>query len=63
MFGKVETIETSAFSNTHAIRTPYSMVEHKIRADILLIAYIFPLPIRGTERYSTTRKIPAGIMC
>ena len=36
MFGKAESIEPSAFSKTCAIRTPYLMVEHKIRSDILL---------------------------
>ena len=30
MFGRAETIETSDFSNTRAIRSPYSMVEQKI---------------------------------
>ena len=44
MFGKAETIEPSAFSNTRVIRTPYLMVEYKIRADILLIARIFSSP-------------------
>ena len=56
MFGKAETIEPSAFSNTRVIRTPYSMVEYKIRADILLIARIFLSP-------HPRRKISARIMC
>ena len=61
MFGKAETIEPSAFSNTRVIRTPYAMVEYKIRADI--IARIFRRPIRGSEKYFATRKISSRIMC
>ena len=63
MFGKAETIEPSAFSNTRVIRTPYAMVEYKIRADILLIARIFCRPIRGSEKYFAIRKISSRIMC
>ena len=45
------------------MRTPYSMIKHKMRADILLIARIFRRPIRGSEKYFATRKISARIMC
>ena len=62
MFGKAETIEPSAFSNTRVIRTLYAMVEYKIRADILLIARIFRRPIRGSENISQFAKYPR-VLC
>ena len=34
-----------------SINTPYSMVKHIIRADILRVAWYFFEPLRGEEKY------------
>ena len=63
MFGKAETIEPSAFSNTRVIRTPYSMVEYKIRAGIFAYcSYFFVAPSETRKNISQFAKYPR-VLC
>ena len=61
MFGKVETIEPSAFSKICVIRSLYLMVKHKIQANILLIARIFLASSEARKNISQLAKYPRAL--
>ena len=41
-----------------SLNTPYSIVKHIIRADILRVAWYFSEPLRGEEKYEQWAKCP-----